>query len=62
MLKKKKAVEVSLKEQLKRRGFNMSWVAKQIEMNRSSFGVYINNEGIMPSDIRAKIMKFLKTH
>lgn len=51
-----------IKDQIKKRGLKLGWVADQLGINRNSFRVYLSNEALMPEDIRVKIKQFLKKY
>jgi len=48
-----------IKKKLESKGLKPKWVAKQINLNYNSLRVYLNNESIMPEDVRNKILKLI---
>ncbi len=48
-----------IKKKLEKKGLKTKWVALQIGVNYNSLRVYLNNENIMPEDIKRSIMKLI---
>lgn len=48
-----------LKEQIAARGLKLKWIAEKIGVNYASFRVYINNEALMPEQIKKAVKELI---
>lgn len=51
---------MDLKQEIKRRGLKIVWVAKQIGVPGNSLTVYLNHPTLMPNHVNDKLKEFLK--
>jgi len=59
---KNEFITIMLKESINKRGLKFKWVADKLNINYSSFRVYLNNEAIMPEEIKISVKELLKQY
>jgi hypothetical protein len=48
-----------IKELIIKKGYRTRWLAEQIGVNYNSLRVYINNENLMPDQVKEDLLKIL---